>query len=218
MTIVMDQKSTVERAATALRREILSGKLAPGESLREEWVAEQLGIARNTVRETLQLLAHEGLVTHVPRRGASVTLVTRADVADIFGIRRRLEIEGARQAVGGDVADLEDAVERLEGAAARGDWVGYADHETDFHEALVRRLGSPRLSEVFSRALRELRVALSSIDVAQAGDRPVPGYVREHREILRRISAGESGKAGELVATHLDRSERMVLRHLEETA
>lgn len=218
MTIALERKSTVDQAAEALRREILSGELAPGAPLREAWLAERLGIARNTVRETLQLLAHQGLVTHEPHRGASVTRIDADDVRDIFAVRRRLELEGLRRAARTDLADLEQAVERLEGAAREGDWISFADQEAGFHEGLARRVGSPRLSVAFRRALRELRVALAGIDVAQSGDRPLPGYVKEHRVILKRIAAGDPKKAAALLRSHLDSSERLVLRHLRETA
>lgn len=106
---------------------------------------------------------------------------------------------------------------RIPSAATEGDWISFAEHEADFHEALVARLGSPRLSDAFAKALRELRVALSQIDLAQAGDRAVPGYVREHGAILRRVAAAEEKRAAELLASHLDGSERMVLRHLRES-
>ena len=218
MTIALERKSTVDQAAEALRREILAGELAPGAPLREAWLAERLGIARNTVRETLQLLAHQGLVTHEAHRGATVTLVGEEDVRDIFAVRRMLELEGVRRVERTDLADLERAVERLEGAAEEGDWISFADHEAGFHEGLVRRVGSRRLSVAFRRALRELRVALAGIDVAQGADRSLPGYVREHRTILRRIAAGEGKRATDLLASHLDSSERMVLRHLRETS
>ena len=218
MPIAMDRKSTVGQAADVLRREILAGELRPGAPLREAWLADRLGIARNTVRETLQLLAHQGLVTHAPHRGATVTKVREEDVADIFRLRRLLEAEGVRRADRDDVDDLTRAVERLERAAGEGDWISFADHEAGFHEALVRRVGSERLSRTFRRALRELRVVLAGIDLAQSADRAIPRYVREHRAIARRIAAGETKQALDLLEAHLASSERIVRRSLRESA
>ena len=218
MTIELERQSTVDQAAAALKREILAGRLRPGTPLREVEIAHRLGISRNTLRETLQLLAHQALVVHSPHRGATVAAISERDVADIFEVRRVLEIEGLWTGNDRSFANIERAVERLETSAAEGDWLSYADHEAGFHEALVARIGSPRLSQAFARALRELRVVLVGVDLAQAADRDLPRYVREHRGIARLLYSGEIERAEAMLATHLDDSERLVLRHLRESA
>jgi DNA-binding GntR family transcriptional regulator len=217
VAIELERQSTVDQAAAALRREILAGRLKPGTPLREVEIADRLGISRNTLRETLQLLAHQGLVAHSPHRGATVAAISARDVADIFEVRRVLEIEGLWSGGDRSLATIESAVERLEITAGEEDWPAYADHEATFHEALVARIGSPRLSRAFARALRELRVALAGVDVAQAADRTLPRYVLEHREIASFLRAGEIENAEALLATHLDDSRRLVLRHLRES-
>lgn len=217
MTIELERRTTVDQAAAALRREILAGRLPPGMPLREVEVADRLGISRNTVRETLQLLVHQGLVVHSRHRGATVAEISERDVEDIFRVRRVLELEGLRSGADRTLADdLESAVERLEKSAAEGDWLSYGDHEAGFHEALVARIGSPRLSRAFARALRELRVVLAGVDLAQAAGRPLPTYVREHRRIARLLRSGELSSAEGLLARHLDASQRVILRHLRE--
>jgi DNA-binding GntR family transcriptional regulator len=218
MAIQLERQSTVDQAAAALRREILAGRLRPGTPLREVEIAHRLGISRNTLRETLQLLAHQGLVAHSPHRGATVAAISERDVADIFAVRRVLEIEGLWTGSDRLLPAIESAVERLEASAAEVDWLAYADHEAGFHEALVARIGSPRLSQAFTRALRELRVALAGVDLAQSADGALPGYVREHREIAGFLRTEEVEKAEALLAAHLDDSERLVLSHLRESA
>jgi DNA-binding GntR family transcriptional regulator len=218
MAIELERQSTVDQAAAALRREILAGRLKPGTPLREVEIADRLGISRNTLRETLRLLAHQGLVVHSPHRGATVAAISARDVADIFEVRRVLEIEGLW--AGGDrsLATIESAVERLEITAGEGDWLAYGDHEAAFHEALVARIGSPRLSRAFAGALRELQVALAGVDLAQPADGTLPPYVREHREIASFLRTGEIESAEALLAAHLDDSKRLVLRHLRESS
>jgi DNA-binding GntR family transcriptional regulator len=128
-----------------------------------------------------------------------------------------LEIEGLWTGSDRSLAGIESAVERLEITAGAGDWLAYADHEAAFHEALVARIGSPRLSQAFARALRELRVALAGVDVAQAADGTLPRYVLEHREITGFLRTGEIEQAEALLAAHLADSKRLVLRHLRES-
>lgn len=214
MSIQLERQSTADQAAAALRREILAGRLPPGTPLREVDVAGRLGISRNTVRETLRLLAHQGLVVHSPHRGAAVAEISEREVEDIFRVRRVLETEGLRSGADRSLADMERAVERLEQSAESGDWLSYADHEAGFHETLVARIGSPRLSQTFARALRELRVVLAGVDLAQAVGCPVPRYVGEHRRIARLLRSGDLAGAEALLAAHLDDSERLILDHL----
>lgn len=216
MTIELERRTTVDQAAAALRREILAGRLPLGMPLREVEVADRLGISRNTVRETLHLLAHQGLVVHSRHRGATVAEISERDVEDIFRVRRVLELEGLRSGADMSLGDLQTAVQRLEKSAAEGDWLSYGDHEAGFHEALVARIGSPRLSQAFARALRELRVVLAGVDLAQAAGRPIPTYVREHRRIARLLRSGDLSSAEGLLVRHLDASQRVILRHLRQ--
>src|SRR5215210_9170663 len=62
----IDCSSTSDRVAEAVREMLFAGELAPGEPLREAALAETFDVARSTVREALQVLATEGLVTRFP--------------------------------------------------------------------------------------------------------------------------------------------------------
>ena len=100
----IDRSSTTERVADALREMLFAGDLSPGEPLREVSLADGFGVARSTVREALQVLAGEGLVTRYPNRGVVVTELTERDIAEIFEARLVLESAGVRAGAGG--ADL----------------------------------------------------------------------------------------------------------------
>src|SRR5205085_3982858 len=72
--------SAVDRAVEALRQAIMSGKLAGGERLSQESVAAALKMSRTPVREALQRLERDGLVSVEGRRGLVVARVTDADL------------------------------------------------------------------------------------------------------------------------------------------
>jgi len=72
--------SNTEVVAEALREAIVKGWLPPGERIKEIPLAEQLGVSRGPIRDALRLLAHDGLVTIIPNRGAVVPTPTSADV------------------------------------------------------------------------------------------------------------------------------------------
>ncbi|QCP50303.1 GntR family transcriptional regulator [Trinickia violacea] len=83
--------TTVELVTTAIRQRILSGELAPGEVLRQEAVAEELGVSRVPIREAITRLTAEGLLTSVPHKGAYVAELSIEEVRETFDIRLRLE-------------------------------------------------------------------------------------------------------------------------------
>jgi DNA-binding GntR family transcriptional regulator len=83
--------TTVELVTTAIRQMILSGRLVPGEVLRQEALADDLGVSRVPIREAISRLQSEGLLTVVPHKGAYVCELSVDEVRETFDIRVRLE-------------------------------------------------------------------------------------------------------------------------------
>src|SRR6478752_9375077 len=84
--------SAAESVLMSLRQRITEGVLTPGTRLVDAAVAEQYGVSRNTVRDALRLLQHEGLLNSVRNAGYSVRALSAADVRDIYAARRVTEI------------------------------------------------------------------------------------------------------------------------------
>ncbi|CAN5462096.1 GntR family transcriptional regulator [soil metagenome] len=79
------------RIATELREAILTGEYAPGARVRQEDLADRLGVSRVPVREALRMLEAEGLVTLVANTGAWVSRVSLAECDEMYQIRERIE-------------------------------------------------------------------------------------------------------------------------------
>ena len=75
----------------AVREVILSGEIPPGQWLRQEPLAERLGVSQATVREALKQLVSEGLAIHVPHKGVKAVMLSVDDLEDIYDIRAFLE-------------------------------------------------------------------------------------------------------------------------------
>lgn len=73
-----------DQIAQALMRDILRGRYKPGDRIREQEVADRLGVSRGPVREALQMVEQEGLIENQPWKGARVVLLTLNDVEDLF--------------------------------------------------------------------------------------------------------------------------------------
>jgi DNA-binding GntR family transcriptional regulator len=87
-----------EAAYGVIRAGILSGEFARGQRLREEELAERVGVSRTPVREALRRLDAEGLIDFTPNRGARVTAWSERELEDLYEARALLEGYGARLA------------------------------------------------------------------------------------------------------------------------
>src|SRR3979411_1209728 len=85
-------------AAAELRAAIVRGDLAPGDKIRQEITAQQLGISLIPLREALKTLASEGVVTYQPQRGYFVTDLPDQSIHHSYAVRSLLEAETERPA------------------------------------------------------------------------------------------------------------------------
>jgi DNA-binding GntR family transcriptional regulator len=86
---------TSELIARAIERDIFSGRLRPGEKLREQELAERFGASRHHIREALGRLARVAIVVKERNRGASVRRFTRDEVRQIYEVREILQRQAA---------------------------------------------------------------------------------------------------------------------------
>jgi DNA-binding GntR family transcriptional regulator len=197
----IDRSSTTDRVADALRVMLFTGELSPGEPLREVNLAEAFHVARSTVREALQVLAGEGLVTRYPNRGVVVTELSGNDIAEIFGARLVLESAGVRAgADGADLGPVTEALATYAAATGDGDQAQVTHAHLEFHTSLVSLLGNARLVASADTLTGDLRLALASVERRRANARQ---QVADHRKLLRLMKAGDTRGALAELERHL---------------
>ena len=203
-SLELEQTSTVDRAAEALRRALFAGDLEPGTPLREVALAESLGIARSTVREALGLLTTEGLVTRIPYRGVVVAALDPADVHDVITARLALEEAGVRAwptASSEARAAVHNALDAYAAAARSGaDPRPLAEAHLAFHRALVGLTGSSRLVATAAALHGELRLALAGVERRRGNSHQ---QVAAHRELLEVVAGNDTAAAVAAIRTHL---------------
>jgi DNA-binding GntR family transcriptional regulator len=155
MTAEFQRPPTAQEAVLAeLRRLLVRGELEPGAPVRQESLAEAMGVSRVPLREALKVLEGEGLVTHLPRRGYVVTELSAPDLVEVYRLRELLEAEAITVAVArvtdADVAALEAAAATVDAAGA--DLEAITEANRRFHFLLFDAARMPRLS----RTLRQL--------------------------------------------------------------
>src|SRR5215831_5167229 len=95
---IADDASLTEKAYREIEEQIVTLRLQPGQILSESGLAKYLDIGRTPVREALQQLAREGLVTILPRRGVIVSEINIRNQLELLRVRREVERLMARLA------------------------------------------------------------------------------------------------------------------------
>ncbi|GAA0914065.1 GntR family transcriptional regulator [Nonomuraea longicatena] len=206
----LGRSSTAERVADILRERIIEGFFRPGQRLSEEAIAEALGVSRNTLRESFRLLGHERLLDHRLNRGVFVRVLSAEDVADLYRVRRVLELAAVRGRLAGTaLAVTKEAVADAERAASAGDWQGVGTANIRFHQALVGLNGSARLDEAMRQLLAELRLVFHVIKEPRVLHEP---FVARNRRLLELMEAGRADEAAAYLAAYLDDAERLLVQ------
>jgi DNA-binding GntR family transcriptional regulator len=212
----LDRRSTAEMVANSLRERLFASEYPPGTPMRESGLAPLLGVSRATMREGLQRLAHEGLLTYHMHRGMVVTEVSSADVRDIYTVRQVMELAAISAAARHlpELTELEASVDAHAAAAEKEDVTAIVEADMRFHQELVHLSGSPRLSDYQSMALGQLRLALNLLD-RSTGDLQI--QVREHRQIYDCLIRREIDRAAELLTAHLQCARSSLIKFLEQS-
>ncbi|MEV0768639.1 GntR family transcriptional regulator [Nocardia salmonicida] len=188
------EDSSGEMIARAVRAEILSGRLAAGERLIAEVLAQRFGVSRIPVREALARLQSEGFVTIVRNRGATVAEPPVAAARQLLQVRRGLEVLAAQLAAehrGGSVAEELTAF-LSEDAPDQG------GVKQPFHELIARASGNDELRRMLADVNARVHWAL--------GHNPVVS-VSDHRAVAVAVLNGAAAQAGYLMDEHLRRDE-----------
>lgn len=188
----------------------MGGRLRPGDRLNESWLAAELDVSRNTLREAFRLLTNEGLVTHEVNRGVQVSSLSIASVVDMYRVRQLVEVNILRESLLRHPAGarMRSAVDKAFLAREDGDWIRVAIANLDFHRAIVGLADSPRLSRMFETVAAEMRLAFSVIDDPEFLHSP---YIEFNDQIVTAFERGETERAATLLEAYLMRSERVVL-------
>lgn len=203
--------SLVQLAADAIRRQILSGELGPGERLLEERLTAELGISRPPLREALRMLEQEGLIVSVPRRGSTVATLTDQDVFEILTLRSALERLAVELGVPvkdpGRLEACHGALELMRAAARAEDRAALVEAGYAFHFSIVDLAGHGRVSASYSSVHQQLLLCMArNLYVREHFHEDLTEHVDRHRELLELIEAGDPQAVLDALAVHGERS------------
>lgn len=199
-------RTIAETLAIAIREDILSGVHAPGDSLRQELLAETYDVSRIPVREALFQLEAQGLVNINPHKGVMVRPMSAEEADEIFHLRAQIE---------------PDLVSRNVGFAGNATFSKALELFEEMNSALVSRGPTPEFGDLHWQFHRELYCCNDRVQSMQIVDRLYilsERYIRihlrkkkrakqskqDHKALLDACLTGKSREAAKLVRAHIE--------------
>ena len=199
-TLLSDE--VVER----LRESILRGHFAPGDRLREEQLADALGVSRGPIRNALVQLEREGLAVRRPNRGAVVAELSRVDLEEVFSLRLAIEPVGcawaARHAQPRDLDELAAVIEGYSRLTTKATPREAAEVDLAFHDIVYRASAHRRLLGLWEDLRPQVYVFLLARSYVHRREfREI--MIRNHAAILAVIADHDEERAREVAGAHV---------------
>ncbi|UQA96205.1 FadR/GntR family transcriptional regulator [Streptomyces halobius] len=208
------RSALADQVIAQLRAQITSGEWPVGSRIpTEPALVEQLGVARNTVREAVRALAHNGLLDI--RQGSGTYVVATSELAGVMNrrfadseprhvaeLRSTLEASAARLAAqrrtDHDLRQIDALLERRESAWASGDAVAFVEADATLHMAIVAASHNDVLAEIYA----DLGGVLRDFLRADVGEVLRPEAHMDHARLVEAIRTGDGARAAAEASAH----------------
>ena len=197
-----------ERIVDSITGAIVERRLMPGTKLVEQKIADIFKVSRTIVRQALNQLSRDRLVTLEPARGAFVAMPSIEEARQVFEMRNMLESALVRELCAritdGQVAQLHAHLRAERQAVARGDVAERTRLLADFHILLAQLLNNAVLAETMKDLLSRSQLISLMYQSAHSADESQ----REHEQVVEAIARRDARAAARLMKNHLDSVER----------
>ena len=209
-----NSSSLAAEAYTFVRRQIVRGEMAIGQSVSRRKLAAELGMSFLPVSEALLRLEFEGMLESRPRAGTRVKIPSHDEVKGHYLVREILEAEAARRfaihATKAERAGLLKMAARVDALATKKDRGPYLA----LHHRLHSRIGECARCEALS-AVIEQTCALSSTWLCLLPRPEAPLSTHRHRDLAKALATSSGDAAADVMREHVRYSEREALERLK---
>lgn len=201
----------------ALRQDILSCSLSPGQSLHEVDLAARFGVSKSPIRDALIRLEVDRLITVTPRKSYRVAPVSLADAEELFQFRSMMEEAAVR--LTSSAADQKhlaslDRFRRLKDWRGTGGFVAY---NREFHVALAKLCPNRRIGAATQDLVEQFdRLVILSVSVID--NRDMDKLVAEHVAIIDAVQACNGRRSARLLSEHIGKARKRVITSLSQVA
>ncbi|MGW6384591.1 GntR family transcriptional regulator [Peribacillus butanolivorans] len=199
---IFDNNSLSRLIAEKITEEIITGKLKAGDKLIEANYAEEFGTSRAPIREAFYLLAIDGLVERIPRKGSVVKGYSERDIIDLLEIRMMLESLAIERIAELDTPEsslihMEQLVNKME--LVDGDRLEYAMLNQKFHLGIIEMSKSDIIANMYSRlGLPLLSLQRLSFEWVEN----INKSLKEHHIILNHLQKKQFDEAKKVLIKH----------------
>jgi DNA-binding GntR family transcriptional regulator len=197
---------------------ITDRSLPPGHRIRQNELAEKLGVSRQPVSHALHLLHRQGLVAESGRKGFEVTQLDPLRIRQLYEVRGAIDALAARLAARRVEADAAGRA-HLEAALHAGCATGTATPlaqlialDVDFHRAIYRLSGNPAIEEMIAPQWPHMRRSMATV-LAELNYRNLAWD--EHETIAAHILSGNARAAEASALAHAQSAGRMTEERLQ---
>jgi len=206
-----------EEIADILRENIISGNINPGEKVNEYQVAKLLNISRPPIREAFRLLAAEGLITLVPRKGAFISKMSSQEVKEIYEMKSMMESFAVRLAISileeKELSELDSILKVMEQKIKENNFKQIQKLNIEFHRKMIGMSKNQKLIRFYESIVLPIRryqrlglSAPSSWEISLA----------EHGSIVEAIRSKNIELAEKLTREHTMRATLRVINRLKQ--
>ena len=204
-----------------LHEKIISGTFQPGDWLRQDDIATQLGVSMTPVREALDLLVSAGLAERVPYRGVRVREMSVKDVGEAYGLRLVLEAiiaqEAARNITPGQVSGLERTIEEMKTHDSLKDMSNARRLSREFHSAIAEASRNDlliKLYDMVSNAFPDWLLYEALFRKPELLTDSMTSTHNEHVAIVDALKKGNAEKAAQKSIEHVMESGKWLEEYL----
>ena len=199
--------SATQRIVRSITDAIVARRLMPGTKLAEQSIADIFKVSRTLVRQALNQLSRDRLITLEPARGAFVAMPSVEEAHQVFELRQMIEGAMAKRlcatVTDRQIAELRAHLKAERAAVAQTDVPGRTHLLADFHVVLARMMGN----QVLAQLLGDLLSRSSLISLMYQSSHSAEASLAEHVAIVDALEKRDVRAAVRLTEEHLDHVE-----------
>ncbi len=204
------QETIAMRVVDALRDDIITMSLKPGDVISESDIAARYGVSRQPVREAFIRLAQQGLLLIRPKRATVVKKISPDGVRQSRFIRESIEVEIIRRVAGQPTDDAAEVLTTLiadqEAASAANDSRRFHTLDELFHRTLARLAGV----EYAWQLIDDHKMQLDRVRYLTLGVSSTQRAIAEHKDIAQAVAKADPAAAERAMRAHLARAELLL--------
>jgi DNA-binding GntR family transcriptional regulator len=206
----LEGRPTAQLIADQLREQIIQGVFRPGEQINESFLAVQLNTSRSPVREAVQRLCQEGILTNRRNHGVYVLELSAQDSKEIYAVREAVETNAADNLLNSSPKHITTTCQALRTILRNmkrrvdgNNWQSVAQLDMQFHTALVAAAGNSRMTRIYKTLAAESTMCILNLEVSYPQAQTL---IQEHENILYLLETGNREELNKALRQHMQKA------------